>query len=738
MRRPVVRPMLASFTLVTLAAVAAAGCGAGDPPSRSGADVEPVTLTATSYEQQGRIGAETLAEFGRRASALSNGAIKIELGPDPDNSRPDTSAEKIAEIRKGTYDLGIVAARSFDRLGVPAFQALQAPFLVTSNELGDRILADGIADEMLGKLDAVALEGLALTYADRRFPIGYGAPLISPHDYRAGSVAARPSATTYAMLRALGAIPTSINGGQLVAAAEAATVIGSEGVLSRNSPISPATITANTPWYFKANALVVNRSVFEGLSRAQQRALRAAAVETRDWAAAQHIDDATEASQYCTDGNGAVVLATEEQLTELRSAVAPLYETMERDPLSKKAIARIRELAGDTSAPNLSQCSPPEPTGPAAGGAAKGDQTVLDGTWRLSIKAQDLEAAGTTPEYAGGNAGVWTFHLQGGEGTIDQPLGDPCLVAYTINGKRIVFDFAARPGSGCGGKLHGAFELSGDKGSFHWTKQDECCDPVAWDNAFWAGGLHRVGPAPETDQSVLDGAWRLTVDEANLVAANVKPDFLANVGILTFNLRGGLGVFETSGDRCTVAYVIRGSSIRWDFCGQTLVGTFEMENSVASFNWTIDEDSDDPVAWDNAVWKNGLHRIGDAPTTVDTALDGSWRLLADAKRLRQVGASPAFVRDHSGTFTLRLNAGQGKVDRPDGKPCIVSYATGQGRIVMNFHADPRSSCQGVLHGTYEVKGEVASIHWLADEGLTPVLWNDAFFADGLRHSGDTP
>ncbi len=79
------RHLLASSAFVTLAVVVVvvAGCGAGDPPSRSGADVEPVTLSATSYEPTGSIGAKTLTEFARRASALSNGAIEIEVGPIP-------------------------------------------------------------------------------------------------------------------------------------------------------------------------------------------------------------------------------------------------------------------------------------------------------------------------------------------------------------------------------------------------------------------------------------------------------------------------------------------------------------------------------------------------------------------------------------------------------------------------------------------------------------------------------
>ena len=108
---------------------------------------------------------------------------------------------------------------------------------------------------------------------------------------------------------------------------------------------------------------------------------------------------------------------------------------------------------------------------------------MLDGTWRLSVTAKDLEAAGASAGFVGLNTGVWTFHLEGGEGTIDQPRGNPCLVAYQIDDNRIVFDFAARPGSGCGGKIEGTFELSGGAATFNWTK-DDSGDPVAWDNAF--------------------------------------------------------------------------------------------------------------------------------------------------------------------------------------------------------------------------------------------------------------
>jgi TRAP-type C4-dicarboxylate transport system substrate-binding protein len=473
-----------------------AACGAGKPPARGGGDIEPITLTATSYDGPGRTGAATLAAFAHRAAELSNGAVEIEVGTPPDSSVQDTSAEKITEIRKGSYDLGIVATRSFGALGVRAFEALQAPFLVTSNALGDAILSDRLAQEMLGGTDAIGLRGLALTFDSRRFPIGFKHPLVSLDDFAGATIAARPNDTTYALLRALGATPSPINGGALSAAAAAGAVAGSEGIVGENVPVHPVIVTANEPWYFKTNAIVANAKVFDGLSEAQQDVLRTAAAAARSFAAQRHGDDYTEASDYCARGHGPLVIATDEQLAQLRRAVRPVIASMERDPFTRRAITRIRELGAGTHPPILAPCMPTVTQAPVTTITARGDQSVLDGDWRLNSTYESLTADGVPSDWAGANFGVWTFHLKGGKGTVDQPRGGPCIVSYVLAGNRMSFNFAADPASECGGFLRGTFSVSGDVATFHWAHQDELGgNPVAWDNAFWKGGLHRIGSA---------------------------------------------------------------------------------------------------------------------------------------------------------------------------------------------------------------------------------------------------
>ncbi len=606
---------LPSALAVLAAAAAAAGCGAGEPPSRAGADVEPVTLTATGYEQAGRIGARTLAEFARRVAALSNGAVRITLGPAPDNSLPDTSATSIADVRSGRYDLAVAATRSFDRLGVLTMQALQAPFLVESNELGARILADEIADEMLGGLEEIGLQGLALTFDSRRFPLAYQRPIVAVGDYDGVTLAARPSEATYTLLRALGARPTSINGGKLAAAAANGLVSGSEGVIGANQPVD-GSVTANAPWYLKANAIVANEKVFDGLSDAQQSVLRQAAAETREWAAGEHGAEAEAAKQMCATGHGAVALASARQLVELRAAAQPVLDAMTKDPVSKRAIARMRELAGEVGRPAIAPCvSAPKPQ---SAGVTSNREPSLDGVWRLKVTSSALEAAGAPPDWVGGNTGVWTFRLKGGRGTVDQPLGDPCIVSYAINGSHIDFDFAADPASGCGGVLHGTFEVTGETATFQWTK-DDGPDPVAFDNAFFKGGLHRVGQAPRSKQSVLDGKWRANIQARSMLGhpGFTKEDAYRNAGVWTFTFaNGSYSYVEPNGRRsCDGTFVIEGALITMTEtspageCDGVWTASFVRSGDSLQFA----APPSDPTSWIGALLAAPLHRIGDAP-----------------------------------------------------------------------------------------------------------------------------
>ena len=83
----------------------------------------------------------------------------------------------------GDLDLALVAARAWDTVGVRTLSPLQAPFLVTSDELMAQVVADPIQDDLLAGLPEVGVVGLGLWPEGLRHPFGFGAPLNEPADY---------------------------------------------------------------------------------------------------------------------------------------------------------------------------------------------------------------------------------------------------------------------------------------------------------------------------------------------------------------------------------------------------------------------------------------------------------------------------------------------------------------------------------------------------------------------------
>ena len=120
------RTRVALVLVVTTGVWTSAACGA--IPSKTGAALPPVTLTALSYNAAGRPPGDQLEEFAKRVEAADVG-ITLRILPAPDSGMPDTSVAVIDQVRTDGVDLGVVSSRSFDTLGVNAFQVIQAPLL---------------------------------------------------------------------------------------------------------------------------------------------------------------------------------------------------------------------------------------------------------------------------------------------------------------------------------------------------------------------------------------------------------------------------------------------------------------------------------------------------------------------------------------------------------------------------------------------------------------------------------
>ena len=119
-----------------------------------------------------------------------------------------------------------------------------------------------------------------------------------------------------------------------------------------------------------------------------------------------------------------------------------------------------------------------------------GDQTVLDGLWRLEVDEQTLLGAGLSTQDAAANAGVWEFRITDGYADGTQPDGRPCNAQFAFDGRQVSVDFGVRGVEDCGGVARGTYRLAGNRVFFDWRKELEY--DVRLDRAMFAPGMVRL------------------------------------------------------------------------------------------------------------------------------------------------------------------------------------------------------------------------------------------------------
>jgi TRAP-type C4-dicarboxylate transport system substrate-binding protein len=413
-----------------LALLLAACTGSADgSPAKAGGAGEPRVLSMGTDDFPDRAAAEQVEEFAREVERLSDGELRIEpvwRAGDGDAEWDQVVARKVVD---GRLDLGNVPSRAWDTEGVTSLRALNAPFLITTDELLDAVVTSDLADDMLAGLDEVGIVGLALVPEGLRHPFGFAQPLLGPEDYRDGQVRAPHSATTRAMFEAFGATTTGAD-------TDVAAQVGMESAYALDVE-GPA--TGNVTYFPKVGTLVVNGEVFAGLPERHQEVLVEAAARVRDRAIETRPSDAEQAATFCEAG-GTIVLAEESALAALAAAAEPVYAELEADPRTAAQIESIRTLQRDlgTGATTAATCGTQLAAGDRAGDEPEAgtDDSAINGIYRWEFTREELEAAGLPRDQIEGNVGVWTNTFEDGQWTDqDGPMG-----TYVLDGDLLLFN----------------------------------------------------------------------------------------------------------------------------------------------------------------------------------------------------------------------------------------------------------------------------------------------------------
>jgi TRAP-type C4-dicarboxylate transport system substrate-binding protein len=334
--------------MVVLSTLLAAACSStGDEPSATQSPTgDPVVIRLGTGDPRGRPDTPVVERFAEAVEEVSDGAMRVEVVWEAggDSSRPDGFEQGVVGlVQDGELDLGWIAARAWDTVGVTSFQALQAPFLITDHELLTEVLAGSMTDDMIVGLGDVGLVGLGLYPDGLRYPLGYAAPMTSVEDFDGADIRLVPSEATEALVRALGGRPVyGLTGDALDAAIESGDVDGTEISLGLAASIAPegSVVTGNVVLFPRVNTLFAGQDLMDSLSDEQEAILAAAAEETQALATSATTEDFR---AFCEAG-GELSIASEVDVAALERAARPVYRLLEADPRTKAFIDEIQEL----------------------------------------------------------------------------------------------------------------------------------------------------------------------------------------------------------------------------------------------------------------------------------------------------------------------------------------------------------------------------------------------------------
>jgi TRAP-type C4-dicarboxylate transport system substrate-binding protein len=424
-----------------------AGCSSSGPRSgadKAGGSTGPVVLRLAASDGIDLAESPLVRYFAAQVAQLSGGKFRVQVTFHAAGTGvPDVEIRTAELVRSGKFDLGWIAARAWDELGVRSFQALQAPFLITNYALLDKVVTSRMAGEMLAGLAGQHVVGLALVPGLLRHPVGLTRPLVSLSDFAGARVRDQPSNATDRLLRALGATPVHVSNRAINNEIARGRIDGEELSLA-NAPVG-GIATANVAFFPKVLTLFAGERTFARLNRAQQDILRRAAERTLVHNTGYPVSTAlafegTLARQYCRSP-GRVVLASDQELAALALATRPVYSELERDPLTKSLIAQIQKMKA--SLPNPQPPAVPSSClGAGQAGVVKGlrrSASILNGTYHWLLTAAAARAFGP-PATAPGNTypTLFTAVLRDGKWMFpnDQP---PETGTYTVVGNRVVF-----------------------------------------------------------------------------------------------------------------------------------------------------------------------------------------------------------------------------------------------------------------------------------------------------------
>jgi TRAP-type C4-dicarboxylate transport system substrate-binding protein len=282
-----------------------------------------------------------------------------ELTITPQASYPQAEPQLLADVRSGVVDMATVSSAVWDTAGIDAFQALQAPFLITNYPLAEAVEAGDIGKAMIA--DATQESGdlvvLAIHEGGLRKPFGKK-KLVSLADFKGTTIRAPQSKVLADGLTALGANADPLPLPDVYQALQNGTVDGVEANLpliytSKWYEVSKY-VTGNVNLWPFPTVLAINKTKYDSLTDAQKAALTSAASGITAFSVKIFTTPGSTVAQDLVNCGVEYVSSTDSQKAALAQAGAT-------------AVSKLASVSQDfvTQIQALKDATPPPPAPPA-------------------------------------------------------------------------------------------------------------------------------------------------------------------------------------------------------------------------------------------------------------------------------------------------------------------------------------------------------------------------------------
>ena len=281
-------------------------------------------------------------KFKELAEAATKGKVKIEIYP---NSTLYKDKEELEALQLGAVQMLAPSLAKFGPLGVKEFELFDLPFIFADKKALAKITEGPIGRELLNKLDAKGILGLA--YWDNGFKMmSSNRPIHLPADMKGLKMRIQASKVLDEQMRVLGANPQVMAFSEVYQALQTGVVDGAE-----NPPSNLYTqkmhevqkhLTVTNHGYI-GYAVIVNKKFWDKLPADVRAQLESAMREASKYAntiAQQENDRALEAVKKA--GTTTVYVPNEKEKAAWQAALLPVQKTME-DRIGKELIAAVNK-----------------------------------------------------------------------------------------------------------------------------------------------------------------------------------------------------------------------------------------------------------------------------------------------------------------------------------------------------------------------------------------------------------